>query len=171
MTQHQTPEDMNPQIQCSLWLKFESQSQAMKSNRALKYSEFGKLLCTYKRCWKWCPQAYIEAWTHLILFANTFCRSACEMFLMDAVIAVNSLRMHGWSRYTAAWCTVTFWTPCTCTSLSLINVTINVSQDLPEMSRKIWKRQSKHRQGLSHSPFLVSLQEGHNPVLWCKTTL
>jgi hypothetical protein len=46
------------------------------------YSAFGKSLCTYKRCWKWCPRASIQAWTHLILFANTFCRSAWEMFLM-----------------------------------------------------------------------------------------
>jgi hypothetical protein len=41
-----------------------------------KYTEFGKALCTYKRCWKWCPRASIQAWTPLILFANTFCRSA-----------------------------------------------------------------------------------------------
>jgi len=46
------------------------------------YREFRKLLCSYKRCWKWCPRAYIRVWTRLILFANTFCRSACEMFLM-----------------------------------------------------------------------------------------
>jgi hypothetical protein len=39
------------------------------------YSTFGKSLCTCKRCWKWCPRA-IQAWTRLILFANTFCRSA-----------------------------------------------------------------------------------------------
>jgi hypothetical protein len=39
------------------------------------YSAFGKSLCTYKRCWKWCPRVSILAWTHLILFANTFCRS------------------------------------------------------------------------------------------------
>ena len=59
---------------------------------AAKYSAFGKSLCTYKRCWKWCPRASIQAWTRLILFANTFCRSACEMFLMYAVNAVfNSL--------------------------------------------------------------------------------
>jgi len=38
----------------------------------------------------------------LILFANTFCRSACEMFLMYAVFAVfNSLSVRGQSRYTA----------------------------------------------------------------------
>jgi hypothetical protein len=37
MTQHHTSEDMNPQTQCSVRLKFESQSQAMKINRALKY--------------------------------------------------------------------------------------------------------------------------------------
>jgi hypothetical protein len=34
----------------------------------------GKSLWTYKICWKWCPRAYIQAWTRLILFANTFCR-------------------------------------------------------------------------------------------------
>jgi hypothetical protein len=39
------------------------------------YSAFGKLLCTYKRCWKWRPWASIQAWTHLTLFANTFWRS------------------------------------------------------------------------------------------------
>jgi hypothetical protein len=53
-----------------------------------KYNAFGKSLCTYKRCWKWCPQASIQTWTRLIIFANTFCGSACEMFLMNAVIAV-----------------------------------------------------------------------------------
>jgi hypothetical protein len=58
----------------------------------VKYSAFGKSLYTYKGCWKWCPRAYIQAWTRLILFENTSCRSACEMFLMYAVIAVfNSL--------------------------------------------------------------------------------
>jgi hypothetical protein len=40
-----------------------------------KYSAFGKSLCTYKRCWKWCPRASSQAWTRLILFANNFCRS------------------------------------------------------------------------------------------------
>jgi hypothetical protein len=54
----------------------------------LLYSAFGESLFTYKRCWKWCPPASIQAWTRLILFANTFCWSACEMFLMYAVIAV-----------------------------------------------------------------------------------
>jgi hypothetical protein len=29
----------------------------------LKYSMFGKSLCTYERCWKWCPRASIQAWT------------------------------------------------------------------------------------------------------------
>ena len=66
------------------------------------YSVFGKSLGTYKRCWKWCPQASIQAWTCLFLFANTFCRSACEMFLMYTVIAVfNSFSVRGRSRYTA----------------------------------------------------------------------
>jgi hypothetical protein len=66
------------------------------------YSAFGKSLCTYKSCWKWRPRASIQAWTRLILFANTFCRSACEMFLMYAVTAVfNSSSVCGWSRYTA----------------------------------------------------------------------
>jgi hypothetical protein len=68
------------------------------------YRDFGKSLCIYKRCWEWCPRASVQAWTRLILFANTFCRSACEMFLMYAVIAVfNSLSVRGWSQYTAAW--------------------------------------------------------------------
>jgi hypothetical protein len=26
-------------------------------------SAFGKSLCTYKSCWKWCPRASIQAWT------------------------------------------------------------------------------------------------------------
>jgi hypothetical protein len=66
------------------------------------HSVFRKSLCTYKRCWKWCPRASKQAWTHLILFANTFCRSACEIFLMYTVIAVfNSLSVCGQSRYTA----------------------------------------------------------------------
>jgi hypothetical protein len=38
--------------------------------------KFGKSLCTYRRFWKWCPRTSIQAWTPLILFANTFCRSA-----------------------------------------------------------------------------------------------
>jgi len=25
--------------------------------------KFGKSLCTYKSCWKWCPRASIQAWT------------------------------------------------------------------------------------------------------------
>jgi hypothetical protein len=45
------------------------------------HSTFGKSLCTYKRRWKWCPRASMQAWTRLILFADTFYRSACEMFL------------------------------------------------------------------------------------------
>jgi hypothetical protein len=88
------------------------------------YSAFRKPLCTYKRCWKWCPRASIQVWTRLILFANTFCRSACEMFLVYAVIAVfNSLSIRGRSRYTAdfdnqiyvLWpkCTATFRIHCT----------------------------------------------------------
>jgi hypothetical protein len=65
------------------------------------YSTFGKSLCTYKRCWKWRPRASTQAWTCSILFANTFCTSACEMFLMYAVIAVfNSISQRGRSRYT-----------------------------------------------------------------------
>jgi hypothetical protein len=57
------------------------------------YTALRKSLCTYERCWKWCPWAsMIQAWTRWILFTNTFCRSACEMFLMHAVTAVfNSL--------------------------------------------------------------------------------
>jgi len=45
--------------------------------------KFGKSLCTYKRCWKWCSWASIQAWTHLILFINTFCRSACAQVHSD----------------------------------------------------------------------------------------
>jgi hypothetical protein len=47
---------------------------------------FAVLQCVRKvavylhRCWKWCTRAAIQAWTRLILFANTFCRSPCEMF-------------------------------------------------------------------------------------------
>jgi hypothetical protein len=44
-----------------------------------KHSALGKSLCTYKRYWKWCPRASVQAWTRLILIADTFCRSACEM--------------------------------------------------------------------------------------------
>jgi hypothetical protein len=40
---------------------------------------------------KWCPRASLQASTHLILFADTFCRSACEMFLIFAVIAVYEM--------------------------------------------------------------------------------
>ena len=29
------------------------------------YREFGKSLCTYKRCWKWCPRASVQVWTRL----------------------------------------------------------------------------------------------------------
>jgi hypothetical protein len=51
--------------------------QKRPSQSALKtYSAFGKSLCTYKRCCKWCPRASIQAWTRLILFENIFCRSA-----------------------------------------------------------------------------------------------
>jgi hypothetical protein len=32
-------------------------------------------------CWKWCSGASIQAWTRLILFANTFCRFAFEKSL------------------------------------------------------------------------------------------
>jgi hypothetical protein len=79
----------------------------------LLYREFAKSLCTYKMCWKWCPRASIQASPRLILFANTFCRSACEMFLMYVGIAgFNSLSARGWSRYTAALCIATFWTLC-----------------------------------------------------------
>jgi hypothetical protein len=42
-------------------------------------SAFGKSLCTYKKCWKWCIRASIQAWTRLIrliLFAKAFCRFA-----------------------------------------------------------------------------------------------
>jgi hypothetical protein len=45
------------------------------------YSAFGKSLFTYWSCWKWCPRASTQAWTRLILFANTFCRQAFGKFL------------------------------------------------------------------------------------------
>ena len=41
--------------------------------------KFGKPLCTCERFWKWCPRASIKAWTNLILFANTSCRSGCVL--------------------------------------------------------------------------------------------
>jgi hypothetical protein len=70
------------------------------------HSGFGKSLCTYDRCWKWCARASIQTWARLISFGNTFCRSACEMFLMYAVIAVfNSLSVCGRSRHTAEFAT------------------------------------------------------------------
>jgi hypothetical protein len=40
------------------------------------YSAFGKSLCAYKRCRKWCPRVSLQAWTRLILFANNLWRSA-----------------------------------------------------------------------------------------------
>jgi hypothetical protein len=40
-------------------------------------SVFGKSLCTYKRCWKWCPRVSVQAWTCLIIFKSIFCRSEC----------------------------------------------------------------------------------------------
>jgi hypothetical protein len=35
------------------------------------YSVIIKSLCAYTRCWKWCPRASIQAWTHLVLFSNS----------------------------------------------------------------------------------------------------
>jgi Pyruvate/2-oxoacid:ferredoxin oxidoreductase delta subunit len=46
-----------------------------RSFRTTLYSAFEKQLCTYERYWKWCPRASIQAWTSLILFAKTFCKS------------------------------------------------------------------------------------------------
>jgi hypothetical protein len=94
---------------------------AASESRDLIYSAFGKSLCTYKRSCKWCPRASIQARTRLISSANTFCRSACEMFLMSVVIAVfNSLSVCGRSRYPYSQifvpepkCTATFRTHCT----------------------------------------------------------
>jgi hypothetical protein len=116
-------------VELYLW-KVEASTQI---HGVIFYSAFRNSLCTYERCWKWCPRASIQAWTRLtfillmwkigwapnnaikrqmgfnsafkglILFANTFCRSDCEMFLMYAVIAVfNSLSVRGRSQYTAA---------------------------------------------------------------------
>ena len=85
------------------WVPNNASKWQMGFNSAFKgliYSAFGKSLCTYKRRWKWCPQASIQASTRLILFANTFCRSACKMFLMYAVIAVfNSLTFKNRASY------------------------------------------------------------------------
>jgi hypothetical protein len=39
-------------------------------------SAFGKSLCVCKSFWKWSPRASIQAWTSLVSFADTFCRSA-----------------------------------------------------------------------------------------------
>jgi hypothetical protein len=50
--------------------------QKVKCLRKSQSGAFGKSLCTYKRCWKWCPRASIWVWTRLILFASTLCRSA-----------------------------------------------------------------------------------------------
>jgi hypothetical protein len=55
------------------------------------YDVFRKSLCIYKRCWEWCPRASIQAWTNIILFANTFSTSACEMFLMYTVMRLFKL--------------------------------------------------------------------------------
>jgi hypothetical protein len=35
-----------------------------------------KVAVHLQSCWKWCPRASVQAWTRLILFANTFCRPA-----------------------------------------------------------------------------------------------
>jgi hypothetical protein len=50
----------------------------MKSQTVIRvrYSAFGKSLCTYKRRWKWCSRTSIKVSTRLISFANTFCKSA-----------------------------------------------------------------------------------------------
>jgi Pyruvate/2-oxoacid:ferredoxin oxidoreductase delta subunit len=56
-------------------------------NKSVHYNKFIYLLLHYSgllgcesvslgQCWKWCPQVSIQAWTRLILFAKTFCKSA-----------------------------------------------------------------------------------------------
>jgi hypothetical protein len=52
------------------------------------YREFGKSLCTCKRCWKWCPRASIQAWTlfncirkhflQICLWGVSYVRSYCS---------------------------------------------------------------------------------------------
>jgi hypothetical protein len=80
---------------------FDRKNGRPKLRKHSSQKAFGNSLCTYESCWKWCPRTSIQAWTRLILFANNFSRSACEMFLMNAVIAVfNSLSVRGRSRYT-----------------------------------------------------------------------
>jgi hypothetical protein len=57
------------------WLVYQT-DRPLLLNIFQLYSAFGTSLCTYKRCWKRCPRASIQAWSRLISFANTFCRSA-----------------------------------------------------------------------------------------------
>jgi hypothetical protein len=81
------------------------------------YSAFGKSLYTYKRCWKWCPRASLQAWTRLILFANTFWRSASESrcTLIKGVgsdVHGPTLRRLRIATHTPK-CTATFRTHCT----------------------------------------------------------
>jgi hypothetical protein len=59
------------------------------------YTAFGKSLCAYKRCWKWCPRASIQAWNRLILFANTFCRSAFGKSLCTCNLSYTLVRRVG----------------------------------------------------------------------------
>jgi hypothetical protein len=61
------------------------------------YSMFGKSLCTYERCWNWCPWAPVQAWTHLILFGNTFCRSAFRKSLC------TYKRCWNWCPWASVW--------------------------------------------------------------------
>jgi hypothetical protein len=53
-----------------------SKSASHLPTRCILYSACGKSPCCYERCWKWCPRLSVQAWTRLILIANTFCRSA-----------------------------------------------------------------------------------------------
>jgi hypothetical protein len=131
------------------------------------YSALAKSLCTYKRCWKWYPRAPIQAWARLILFANTFCRSACEMFLMNAVTAVfNSLSVRGRSRYTADFaaphrckCTATFRTHCICNTVPRKMYNIKVYFSFLKQSERATKTKNTQIR-ITNTP--VQFRNGHN---------
>jgi hypothetical protein len=42
---------------------------------------FGKSLCTYKRCWKWCPRTSIQAWTK-----STYCSLSAQRLSERTVV-------------------------------------------------------------------------------------
>jgi hypothetical protein len=88
-----------------------------------KYSEFRKSLCTYKRCWKWCPRASKQAWACLILIPNNFCSSAfgkslctyksCSKWCPWALDTDKQIYLQ-WRK-----CTATFRTHCTVRYMTL----------------------------------------------------